>query len=91
MALETLGSRFRGRTGWQRLTKSSSVAPSDISLQHIGTKGSGSPPLSPCGRRLDRVSPVPVFSLNYGAILAIAPPFSIGSAGNRGESRAAIA
>jgi hypothetical protein len=52
-------------------------APADISLQHIGTKGSGSPPLSPCGWRRDRVSPVPVFSLNYGAILAIAPPFLV--------------
>ena len=59
----------------QRLMKNSSVVPLDISLQHIGTKGvrrRSSPPVS---GDIDRVSPVPVFSLNYGAVLVIAPYF----------------
>ena len=38
----------------------------------------------------DRVSPVPVFSLNYGAILAIAPIFLFGSARDRGARRTAM-
>ncbi len=56
----------------------------------LGRKGvrRRSPP--PVSGDFDRVSPVPVFSLNYGAILAIAPIFRVLSARNRGARRAAI-